>query len=209
MSLLIANIFKRNLNKVDDETNLSLVEEFEKGHVQITESFFKCITVSNIEYMFKISQTEDEIFTKTFQGQFPNGKTFRLIIPTELALSLNEDSALNEVCGGFTFSGLDRTGWAVSFYLSKKGLRFVDTKEDSQIEMLKNHVFSCLMAIHTKDASLIMEITNKLLFFIENKPELILRVDSLDREKILRVLRGNSHRYNKEHQKLIDELSSY
>jgi hypothetical protein len=205
MGYLIANVFEINTNQIDNKENLDLVMSFDSGKVIITENLFKCITASNLHYEFEIQKVEDEIYTTTHHGKFPNGDDFRLIQPTSIGLNSSDSASDNEAPGGFTFGGLNKSGWAVSFILTKnQSVKYLDTKDDVLTDMIKNHVNTCNLAISYGNTEQILGAFKKMIELIKNNPSVLFRCEEID--KILKFLNGNSHTFNEVEQEVIDEL---
>lgn len=198
-----ANLFKKTIVKQIETESIMLVEKMNHSIVEITDSELYIEFISGEKHKYKINFSEKDISTTTHLGQFKNGSIFRLIQPIGTALEMakiNQDSK-----GGFTIGSVDRSGWAIHFFLTEPNdMRNSQPLESGKSEHIEKLIQGAMLAFQAGLQQKFVEVAIQMLPMIKSDPMQIYNYE--DGGDVAYILSANSELFTAEEQLIIEKI---
>lgn len=198
-----ANLFQKNIAKQIELDSIEIASSFDHALVDITNDIFTVETLDGKKYKYPIKFTEKDFATTTHVGQFHNGKKFRLIQPTGIALEMAKSNHNSK--GGFSLGSEDPSGWALSFFLTDKDdIRNTNFNEKGSKEQIERLVQGAMMSIRFGQPEKFLEFSKRLLPMIENNPTQL--YDIKDGAEFIDIMKNNLDVYAAKERTIINRI---
>jgi hypothetical protein len=201
--MLRAIIFRKNIPSNSSKDVIDHILGFDKSLVEITSKQITITRSSGIVHKYLIEFFEKDFFTTTHIGKFESGIPFRLVQP--YGKSLEMFNAQNNSNGSFAIGSLNADGYSINFMLfDADEMRNVEVSSEGDDERIKRLTEGAIMALQFGLQNKFVEVTKRLLQFVESNPSIIRRFR--DSDILAQYMMQNLYLYSEKEQGIIRRI---
>ena len=201
--MLRAIIFRKNIPSDSNMEVIAFILGFDKSLVEITQKQITIIQNNRIVHNYSIEFFEKDIFTTTHIGKFENGIPFRLVQP--FGKSLEMFNAQNNSKGSFAIGSLNPDGYAINFMLfDTDEISNVEVTSEGDNERVQRLTEGAIMALQFGLDIKFVDLTKRLLQFVESDPSIIRKFR--DGDRLAQYMKENLYLYSQNEQRIIRRI---